>query len=115
MEFDELPQWDLGLTDIAKHVSGMDCELPPGAVGREACAELKAKIEAAEPKWLAFTSLAAGRRYLGGAADFGEQPERIGRNPGVAPALALAGRGLELGKAQALVAGARGRGEGLDV
>ena len=30
-------------------------------------------------EWLAFTSLAAGRRYLGRAASFGEQPERIGR------------------------------------
>jgi TDG/mug DNA glycosylase family protein len=77
-EFAELPQWGLGLTDIAKRVSGMDRELPRGALGREACAELKAKIEAAEPRWLAFTSLAAGRRYLGRAAGFGEQPERIG-------------------------------------
>ena len=77
-EFGELPQWGLGLTDIAKIVSGMDRELPPGALGREACAELKAKIEAAEPKLLAFTSLAAGRRYLGRAAGFGEQPDRIG-------------------------------------
>ena len=49
-EFDQLPQWGLGLTDIAKHVSGMDRELPPGALGRQACAELKARIEAAEPK-----------------------------------------------------------------
>jgi TDG/mug DNA glycosylase family protein len=78
-EFDQLPQWGLGLTDIAKHVSGMDRELPPGALGREACAELTAKIEAAEPKLLAFTSLSAGRRYLGRAAGFGEQPDRIGR------------------------------------
>jgi TDG/mug DNA glycosylase family protein len=77
-EFAQLPQWGLGLTDIAKHVSGMDRELPPGALGRQACAELKAKIEAAEPKLLAFTSLAAGRRYLGRPAGFGEQPERIG-------------------------------------
>ena len=78
-EFAELPQWGLGLTDIAKHVSGMDRELLPGVLGREACAALKAKIEAAKPRWLAFTSLNAGRRYLGRAADFGEQAERIGR------------------------------------
>src|SRR5271165_3783782 len=57
-EFDQLPQWGLGLTDIAKQVSGMDRELPPGALGHQACAELKAKIEAAGPRWLAFTSLA---------------------------------------------------------
>lgn len=77
-EFGELPQWGLGLTDIAKNVSGMDQELPPGALGRQACAELKAKIKAAEPGLLAFTSLNAGRRYLGRAAGFGEQPDRIG-------------------------------------
>jgi len=78
-EYPELPQWGLGLTDIAKHVSGLDRELPPDALGREACAALAAKIVAAEPAWLAFTSLAAGRRYLGRAASFGEQPERIGQ------------------------------------
>ena len=33
-EYPELAQWGLGLTDIAKHVSGMDRELPPGAFGR---------------------------------------------------------------------------------
>ena len=78
-EYDELPQWGLGLTDIAKHVSGMDRELPAGALGPDACAALKAKIAAAEPEWLAFTSLTAGRRYLGRTAGFGEQGERIGR------------------------------------
>ena len=41
--------------------------------------ELEAKIKAVEPKLLAFTSLTAGRRYLGRAAGFGEQPERIRR------------------------------------
>ena len=78
-EYNELPKWGLGLTDIAKNVSGMDRELPPGALGAEACAALEAKIAAAEPKWLAFTSLSAGRRYLGRAAGLGEQRERIGR------------------------------------
>jgi double-stranded uracil-DNA glycosylase len=78
-DYPELPQWGLGLTDIAKHASGMDSELPAGALGRQACAALEAKIAAAEPAWLAFTSLTAGRRYLGRAAGLGEQPERIGR------------------------------------
>ena len=78
-DYPELPQWGLGLTDLAKHASGMDRELPAGALGTQACAALAAKIEAAAPDWLAFTSLAAGRRYLGRAAPFGEQPERVGR------------------------------------
>jgi len=78
-EYPELPRWGLGLTDIAKHASGMDHELPPGALSAEACAALEAKIAAAAPDWLAFTSLTAGRLYLGRAAGFGEQGERIGR------------------------------------
>jgi double-stranded uracil-DNA glycosylase len=78
-EYRELPRWGLGLTDIAKHVSGMDRELPAGALGSEACAALTARISAAEPKLLAFTSLTAGRRYLGRAAGPGDSGERIGR------------------------------------
>jgi double-stranded uracil-DNA glycosylase len=76
-QYADLPNWGLGLTDIAKHVSGMDRELPRGALGREACAALDARIRAAAPRLLAFTSLTGGRRYLGRAAGFGEQPERI--------------------------------------
>jgi double-stranded uracil-DNA glycosylase len=78
-EYPELPHWGLGLTDIAKHVSGMDRELPAHALGPDACAALEAKVTAMKPKWLAFTSLTAGRRYLRRAAGFGEQPERIGQ------------------------------------
>jgi double-stranded uracil-DNA glycosylase len=77
-EYSELPRWGLGLTDIAKHVSGMDRELPRGALGRDECATLEAKIRAVEPIFLAFTSLAAGRRFLGRAAGFGDSGERIG-------------------------------------
>jgi double-stranded uracil-DNA glycosylase len=77
-EYPELPQWGLGLTDIAKHVSGMDRELPAGALGIEACAALTAKISEAQPKILAFTSLTGGRRWLGRAAGFGDSGARIG-------------------------------------
>ena len=73
-EYGELPQWGLGLTDIAKHVSGMDRELPQGALGREACAALEAKIRATAPKLLAFTSLTAGRRYLAEVSRFAAVP-----------------------------------------
>ncbi len=74
----ELPQWGLGLTDIAKHVSGMDRELPAGTLGDEACAALTAKILAVQPRLLAFTSLTGGRRWLGRAAGFGDSGARIG-------------------------------------
>ena len=77
-EFRLLPQFGLGLTDIAKTASGMDKELPAGALGRAACAAMEAKIRACAPTFLAFTSLNAARRYLGRNAAFGEQPEAIG-------------------------------------
>jgi TDG/mug DNA glycosylase family protein len=74
-----LPDFGLGLTDIAKFVSGMDRELPRGALGRASCEALFAKIALAAPRILAFTSLTAGRRYLGrDNAGYGLQPERIG-------------------------------------
>ena len=78
-EYALLPQYGLGLTDIAKTVSGMDRELPPGALGRAACAALAAKIEAFAPRALAFTSLTAGRRFLGRAdAKVGLAATRLG-------------------------------------
>ena len=77
-EFASLPRFGLGLTDIAKQASGMDKQLPAGALGRAACAAMAEKIARAKPSILAFTSLTAGRRFLRRKAGFGEQPERIG-------------------------------------
>ena len=77
----EVLQFGIGLTDIAKQASGMDRELPHGVLGHEARVALEAKIRAACPGVLAFTSLAAGRAYLGQAAAFGQQNERIGESP----------------------------------
>jgi double-stranded uracil-DNA glycosylase len=71
-------QWGLGLTDIAKQASGMDRELPAGALGRAACLELTHKIDAIHPAILAFTSLTGGRRWLGRPAGFGDSGARIG-------------------------------------
>jgi TDG/mug DNA glycosylase family protein len=77
-DFAELPRFGLGLTDIAKTVSGMDKQLPAGALGRAACQAMAEKIARAQPRILAFTSLTAGRRYLDREAQFGEQSETIG-------------------------------------
>jgi double-stranded uracil-DNA glycosylase len=74
----EVLQHRLGLTDLAKYAFGMDSELPRGVLGAEARAALWAKIEVAQPRHLAFTSLAAGRAYLRRVESFGEQAERIG-------------------------------------
>ncbi len=76
-EFATLPSFGLGLTDIAKTVSGMDKQLPTDALGREPCEAMAEKIRASRPKILAFTSLTAGRRFLRRDAGFGEQPETI--------------------------------------
>ena len=78
-EYALTPAFGIGLTDIAKFASGMDRELPPGALGRDPCAALRLKIEAHRPRILAFTSLTAARRYLARAdVRFGPQRERIG-------------------------------------
>jgi TDG/mug DNA glycosylase family protein len=77
-EFAMLPEYGIGLTDIAKHVSGMDKELPSGALGPKPVRELRARILRAAPQILAFTSLNGGRRAMGAKAQAGEQVERIG-------------------------------------
>ena len=87
-QFALLPQFGIGLTDIAKTVSGMDKELPPEALNRAACEAMAQKIRACAPAILAFTSLTAGRRYFASLtvgrrnpardAGFGEQRETIG-------------------------------------
>jgi TDG/mug DNA glycosylase family protein len=77
-EFPLVGEWGIGLTDIAKTVSGMDKELPSGSLGRLACEALRQRVLAHQPAILAFTSLTAGRRYLGSTAGFGEQAETIG-------------------------------------
>jgi TDG/mug DNA glycosylase family protein len=79
-EYPLMPGFGLGLTDAAKFASGMDRELPRGALGREAQAILRAKIELYAPAILAFTSLTGARRFLARPdVRFGEQPERIGQ------------------------------------
>jgi TDG/mug DNA glycosylase family protein len=72
--------WDfgIGLTDIAKHVFGMDKDLPPGALGREAAQALRQRILDNAPDILAFTSLTGGRRVMGPQAQCGKQKETIG-------------------------------------
>jgi TDG/mug DNA glycosylase family protein len=77
-EFTSLLELGIGLTDIAKFASGMDKEIPRGSLGKAAALDLERRIAAAAPKILAFTSLAAGRSYLGSKAKLGAQTRRIG-------------------------------------
>jgi len=76
-EFRKLLDWGIGLTDIAKTVCGMDKELPKGSLGELACRDLAARIGKFRPGILAFTSLTAGRRFLGSGITFGEQDQMI--------------------------------------
>jgi double-stranded uracil-DNA glycosylase len=77
-DYESLWELGIGLTDIAKHVYGMDHQLPRDALGPEAVAALKARILKAKPHILAFTSLNGGRKVMGPKAVAGEQPHRLG-------------------------------------
>jgi TDG/mug DNA glycosylase family protein len=68
----------IGLTDIAKFAYGMDHQLPRHSLGPKAARALIRRIEKIGPRFLAFTSLNAGRTVMGPKAVAGEQPERIG-------------------------------------
>ena len=74
-EFPLLPQFGIGLTDLAKRHSGNDDELPRDAFDAPA---LNAKIERFAPRLLAFTSKNAARAALGHAVDYGLQVECMG-------------------------------------
>ena len=96
-DYPELPRWGLGLTDLAKHVSGMDRELPAGALGarglRGAQGEDRSRRAGVarlhQPRRRA--PISRPRRFLRRAAR-AHRP-----NPPLAPAVALADRRLELG------------------
>jgi TDG/mug DNA glycosylase family protein len=77
-EFRALPQFGIGLTDIAKHAFGMDSQLTRDSLGRAAVEDLRARILAVAPQILAFTSLAGGRRVLGSRITFGAQTQTLG-------------------------------------
>jgi TDG/mug DNA glycosylase family protein len=78
LDYPRLWELGIGLTDIAKFHFGMDHQLPKDSLGRDAVAALKARIEKAAPRHLAFTSLNAGRSVLGRNAVAGEQEEGWG-------------------------------------
>lgn len=72
--------WDLGigLTDIAKFAYGMDHQLPKDSLGQAAAQALRARIRKIAPRFLAFTSLTAGRTVMGKEAPPGRQMEKLG-------------------------------------
>ncbi len=75
-EFRSLPDFGIGLTDLAKTASGSDAEIPPGAWDADG---LRRKVEAARPCILAFNGKNAAQRFLGRSrVGYGLQNERIG-------------------------------------
>jgi TDG/mug DNA glycosylase family protein len=77
-DYEKLWELGIGLTDIAKHVYGMDHQLPKDALGAEAVAALKTRVLKAKPHILAFTSLNGGRKVMGTKVVAGEQEEKLG-------------------------------------
>lgn len=74
-EFCRLPDFGIGLTDLAKHHVGNDDELPAGAFD---AAALQRKIRRHAPRLLAFTSKNAAQAALGHAVAYGPQACRWG-------------------------------------
>jgi TDG/mug DNA glycosylase family protein len=74
-EFPLLPQFGIGLTDLAKRHVGNDDELPRDAFDVPG---LLAKIEHNAPRTLAFTSKNAARAALGSVTSYGLQQQRFG-------------------------------------
>ena len=76
-QYRDLLRYRIGLTDFIKTHSGMDHQLPLPELRESARIRLRTSIERRRPKFLAFTSKAAGQNFLGGKRDYGEQVERI--------------------------------------
>lgn len=75
-EYGRVIEFGLGLTDLAKNISGSDDVLRAEHFDREG---LRAKIEGCRPKMLAFTSKRAAQEYVGGSVPYGLIDEKIGQ------------------------------------
>lgn len=76
-DFRTVTRYGLGLTDLAKHESGVDSALSAAAFD---VAAFIAKIRRCQPAAVAFTSKKAGWAWAGGPVDYGRQPETIGES-----------------------------------
>ncbi|MDE0408065.1 MAG: mismatch-specific DNA-glycosylase, partial [Alphaproteobacteria bacterium] len=75
-EFRLLPEFGIGLTDLAKTASGPDSEIPRSAWDADG---LRRRIEAARPRMLAFNGKNAAQRLIGAnRVGYGLREERIG-------------------------------------
>ena len=74
-EFPQALEFGIGLTDVAKAVSGADSDLPRHGFDAEA---LRLKITHAAPEALAFNGKRAAQEFFGGSVSYGRQSERVG-------------------------------------
>lgn len=74
-EYDVVTRYGLGLTDLAKHISGSDSVL---SVRHFDCPGLCTKIEQYRPGVLAFTSKRAAEEFVGHSVTYGPLQRRIG-------------------------------------
>ncbi len=74
-EYARLMQWQMGLTDLAKHVSGGDEVLTKDHVD---VARMRTLLLHYQPRILAFTGKRAAREFAGHAVGYGLLAERIG-------------------------------------
>jgi TDG/mug DNA glycosylase family protein len=74
-EFERLPEFGIGLTDVCKALHGSDQEV--GTIEFDVSG-LETRIANAEPDNLAFNGKNAARAALERSVDYGLQPERLG-------------------------------------
>jgi TDG/mug DNA glycosylase family protein len=73
-EYRNLLMYRVGLTDLAKRVSGSDSKIKPADFDR---ARLRQVVDDYKPFALAFTSKNAGQSFFGRKRDYGQQPETL--------------------------------------
>ncbi len=74
-EFPRVLDFGIGLTDVAKTVSGADSDLPRHGFDPIG---LRQKITTLVPKVLAFNGKRAAKEFFGGSVSYGRQSERVG-------------------------------------
>lgn len=72
VDYAKVLDYDIGLTDLAKHKSGADSALRKGDYDRRA---LEKKIEHCAPRWLAFNGKRPASLFLGRLVSYGAQSE----------------------------------------
>jgi TDG/mug DNA glycosylase family protein len=73
-EFESLPRYGIGLTDLAKHAVGTDDRINAADFALD---DLRRKILNHMPRILAFNGKNAAKGFLNRRVDYGLQPERI--------------------------------------